>query len=518
MVVKHEGGMGILKKMAVDKAKGIAEKSKGFAKEMVIKTMKNSIPKEYKAIADKIIDKDFAKSINIKDLDKTSQQALIKSFLEKNPNLAENVFEKVPYDEIVKLLPNNKAKFLTDNNITAETIKNMNLSQLITDDGTLNISKLKDKLNITLPEGYTNEDEMNKLAKSVGKIEHIANKASMNFKFIFVIILICANFFTYRTFKDVDINKKTKAELALMYVVSYVYTLIYIMLLLYVIKWSGYISSMIFGVVVDEFDEGISLLMRESFTSTLYVLPIYIVCAILSYSLDVNIMYGNDKKYSPYFQAYSFALVIILTFILQHKANIEDEQLIRFLVISITGMSLLQNSLPTNSSGTIERIISSIVNFFINFNWNIVFILLPFILFSIGAVSLVLNPLFFLVPGSLIAVAIFGFYLLQIKFNEQMTTLHKIIFDNVLLKSFLTWILTIIVYSLPLFIMSFVKTGEVTKIVDVFLEIFNKKFANVLAVFAGVLYIFKTFLKIPDEKMRIILNLCIVLILLITKK
>jgi len=328
-----------------------------------------------------------------------------------------------------------------------------------------------------------------------------------------------ANLLTYRTFKDVAFSKDTST---LMYIIVYVYTLIYIMLLFYIFKWLGYVASYFSGMVLDDLDDKIGYYMRESLENALYVLPIYLIIVLLSFSLNVNIMYNAEKKYSPYFQIFSFLLVFLLSFTMKANDKLEDKDLIRFLLIAITVMSALQNALPTNASstnmGSIDRMITSIVNFIINFNWNLVLIFIPFVLVLIAAMSMAVNPLNVAMVIGAIIIVFFGFFLVRDKTEKVMKYFQKQMADNVVLKSTISLILLVMFYSTPLFAASYMKTGDVSKIAKLIIEIFNKKFAIILSVMGMILYSLQKFVIMSDDNTKFIFNMLIILGLYVSKK
>jgi hypothetical protein len=346
-------------------------------------------------------------------------------------------------------------------------------------------------------------------------------KSPSKYTVLFVFIMILANLLTYRTFKDVVFSKDTAT---LLYIVVYVYTLIYIMLMFYMFKWMGYVASYFSGTVLGDFDEKIGDYMKESFANAVFVLPIYLIIVLLSFSLNVNIMYNSQKKYSPYFQIFSFVIVFvgfILSFSMKSTDKMEDKDLIRFMLIAITMMGTLQSALPTNTSsmntGAIDKMINSFVNSVLNFNWNIVLIFIPFLLVLVGAMSMVVNPVNVgIVVGSLIII-ILGFFLVRDKAKKALKNFQKQITDNVLLKATLSWTLAVLFYSTPLFAASYMMTGDVSKLTTVMVEIFNKKFLIILSVMRMILYSLQKFVIISDDKIKIIFNMMIILGLQVSK-
>ena len=284
----------------------------------------------------------------------------------------------------------------------------------------------------------------------------------------------------------------------------------------------GYVVSYLSGMVLDDLDEKIGYYMKESLENALYVFPIYLIIVLLSFSLNVNIMYNSKKKYSPYFQLFSFFLVFVLSFIMKADYKLEDKDLIRYLLIAITVMSALQNALPTNTSsanaGSIDRMITSIVNFILNFNWNLVIIFIPFIIVFMGAISMVVDPIKIAIVLGAIAIVVFGLLLIRTKLTHEVQVFQKHIANNVILKSSISWILSVMFYSIPLFAASYMKTGDVSKITLAIVELFNKKFGIILSVIMAVLFSLQQFVKISDDKMKMIFNMFIVLGLYVSKK
>ena len=337
-----------------------------------------------------------------------------------------------------------------------------------------------------------------------------------------------ASFLTYMTFKNVKIEKKTKEELALMYIIIYVYTLIYIFITLCIWKWLSNVIRLTFNYETG--DKGFSSLMKSSFKNSLYVLPFYVILTILSYTLDINIMYSknmfcdkNKKCLSPNFQAYTCIIFFIITYCSKNKPDIEHVELVRYLLLAITGMSLLKNSIPANYDGTIDRITATIVNVIVNFNWNLLMILLPFILFFAFILVFVFMKqsdiemwsyiilILFICLSAFIMVCIF-----QASYKKNFLKIaQKFLFDKIVIKSLLSWVFTTVIYSLPLFIISFAKTGKTTEIWDIVSSVFNYKFGNILIFIIAIMYSFEKLLHIND-KINILVNLFIFLNLMIS--
>jgi hypothetical protein len=348
---------------------------------------------------------------------------------------------------------------------------------------------------------------------------------SGSFIMAFNVILIVANILTYRTFKDISVVGKTNIDLASMYVIVYVYTLIYISILIFLLKWVVYTSADFIGGTIDlsKFEKYISYLMKKPISIASYVLPLYVLCAIMSYSFDVNIMFGSDNMYSPYFQSFSCLLVMLFSVILEKKklTTPEGTELIRFFLMSVTALSLLQNTVSTNSTkGGLDKFIAYVVNFLLNFNWNIIFILTPFILFGLGVLSVVFKVPVVNITMLCCGAAVVILLLTLLYINENIVTFfqkaQKFLFDNIILRSLLSWMLTVLVYSMPLLFVTYANGENPSEIFEIFKEIFNVQFRKILLAIIVILYSLQKFTSASDGKIKIVLNFMIMLSLILS--
>ena len=151
--------------------------------------------------------------------------------------------------------------------------------------GTLNLAKkLAEKAaekaqNLKLTDKVESFTQLNGTSNETTDVSSV-DKSSLH---TLVGIIVIANIFTYSSFKFLNSTKRSQIELAILYVIIYVYTVLYSIALCYMSKWVVRLAN-VGGLMSEETSnnniELIETLIKNCFDLAIYTLPFHIFIGI----------------------------------------------------------------------------------------------------------------------------------------------------------------------------------------------------------------------------------------------
>jgi hypothetical protein len=241
-------------------------------------------------------------------------------------------------------------------------------------------------------------------------------------------------------------------------------------------------------------------MMKDSFMNMLYIFPIYTLIPILAITMDVDLLHIssglNKDKYSPNFQLVVGVLQLVLCLIFKNSKALEEKDLLKYMVMTITALSIGHQATTDNNTITknISKTIDLISTTFLKIDIQILLILSPVIMMFFVLLLYMFNPDLentiskTIQLSAILIVLILVLLLFEIlkgmssNFNEG---LKELIEKNKSFIFYFKWFLNVLIYTSPLIIVSIIQK-DIT-LWNVFKEIFNKYFLSMMGMLAILL-------------------------------
>lgn len=369
-------------------------------------------------------------------------------------------------------------------------------------------------------------NSQNNESKESTKVSSV-DKSSLH---ILVGIIVIANIFTYNSFKFLNSTNKSQIELAILYVIIYVYTVLYSIAICYMSKWVIRLAEVGDMVIeVDSYIEFIEKLIKNCFDLAIYTLPFHIFIGILSLSFQKHLMFDYKGNYLWSYQLFSCIISLILAYMYHDKdISLDAEQIIRYYIIFVTVLSLVKLNVNIGGASTINRFADGIVSFFLNVNLKKIVILIPLIMMIFGIAMLAFGiDIPTIIQYTCICLAVFLIILLL---GGTITYISKELGLNlnpdkpliklpIALKAISKWFIFMAVYLIPLYAYIALMKGElIQKFTNEFINIFNINFQKILGMGTFSLFFLNKILGVMDEKQMTKMSSLIILVAILLSK
>jgi len=337
--------------------------------------------------------------------------------------------------------------------------------------------------NPELVESYqTLQNEDSKESTEVSSVD----KSSLH---ILIGIIVIANIFTYSTFKFLNPTNRSQIELAILYVIIYVYTVLYSIAICYMSKWVVRLAEVGMDIKLDANIELIEKLIKNIFDLSIYILPFHILLGIISLAIQKHLMFDHNGNYLWSYQLFSCIISVVVAYMYNDKnISLDAEQIIRYYIIFVTVLSLIKMNVNIDGASTINRYADGLVSFFLNVNLKKILIIMPLIMMIFGIAMVTMN---ISVSDSLkytcIGLLVCGL-ILATSFN-LMNSYSTVNVDYEktpklpAIKAVSKWFIFMAVYLIPLYAYIAATKGElVGKFTEELMKTFNFNFQIILAI------------------------------------
>jgi len=351
---------------------------------------------------------------------------------------------------------------------------------------------------------------------------------------ILVGIIVIANIFTYSSFKFLNTTKRSQIELAILYVIIYVYTVLYSIAICYMSIWLIRLADVGGTVGIETAKNNIKLiekLIKNIFDLAIYTLPFHILIGILSLSFQKHLMFDHNGNYLWSYQLFSCIISLVLAYMYNDKnISLDAEQIIRYYIIFVTVLSLVKINVNIDGMSTINRLADGIVNLFLNINLKKIVIFLPLIMMIFGIVMVLLG---IDISAILLYICIsLGVFMKILAIGSLKTYLTKkaggdVIMNKIedkslklpILKAVSKWFIFMAVYLVPLYAYIAMTKGElVGKFTEELIKIFDINFQRILGIGTITLSILNMSFGVIDEKeMSRLISLMILSAIMLSK-
>lgn len=342
---------------------------------------------------------------------------------------------------------------------------------------------------------------------------------------ILIGIIVIANIFTYSTFKFLNPTNRSQIELAILYVIIYVYTVLYSIAICYMSKWVVRLVEVGADIKLDAKIELIEKLIKNIFDLAIYTLPFHVLIGILSLAFQQHLMFSHKNDYLWSYQLFSCIISIIVAYVYNDQdISFDAHQIIRYYIIFVTVLSLIKMNINIDGASSINRFADGIVGFFLNVNLKKILIIMPLIMMILSAAMVTLNisyanSLKYICIGLLVCGII-----LATSFN-LMNRYSKVNVDTEkrlklpVLKAVSKWFIFMAVYLAPLYAYIAMTKGElVGNFTTELMKTFDINFLKILGVGTSALFILdKAFSAMDQKEMTRVSSLMILAAILLSK-
>lgn len=367
-----------------------------------------------------------------------------------------------------------------------------------------------------------------------------------------VLTTVVSNILTYQSFKyyrkSLNASDRKSNDTFIMYPLISMYVVLYSMVALLIAKWSVEVAHTTFKFNKDFIVNIISESIQGSFQNAIRIIPFSLFIGFLTSFFEKPILFDTAGKFSPFYLAFMFVINVLIMFIYQNeKVQFSEQTIISAFILFVTILSIFKVNQPTldtkNASTGLDRLVTFILNFFLNFNVRIVYIFMPFILFFTIA--------FFMITGTTMEKAlkfsaIFSIFVIlfiivalthgAIKKHQrksqsgrnaaknfsQITSAVSYAFTTVLnpevLRPFMKTALYLALYSIPLATYIYFTSNDFSIFKQKYLGTFNKQFFEILAFSYFVTSILQKFISISQAQINKFVSLQIVIALALSNK
>ena len=343
---------------------------------------------------------------------------------------------------------------------------------------------------------------------------------------ILVGIIVIANIFTYSTFKFLNPTNRSQIELAILYVIIYVYTVLYSIAICYMSKWVVRLVEVGMDIQLDANLELLEKLIKNIFDLAIYTLPFHILIGILSLAFQKHLMFDHNGNYLWSYQLFSCIISLVVAYMYNDKnISLDAEQIIRYYIIFVTVLSLIKMNVNIDGASTINRYADGLVSFFLNVNLKKILIIMPLIMMIYGIVlamtdmgvsnSIKYICIVLLIFASILAISAFDRSKAKANANIDYEKTPKL----PAIKAVSKWFIFMAVYLIPLYAYIAVTKGElVENFSKELMKTFDINFQIILAIGTIVLFILdKTFSAMDQKQITRLSSLMILVSIMLSK-
>ena len=368
-----------------------------------------------------------------------------------------------------------------------------------------------------------------------------------------VLTTVVSNILTFQSFKyyrkSVNVKKnsegsnETSNETLVMYPLISLYVVLYSMITLLIAKWSVEVAHTTFKFDKTFIINVISEAIQGSFQNAIRMIPLSSFIGLLASFFEKPIIFDAEGKFSPFYLAFMFIVNMLSMFIYRNNmVELTEQGIISAFVMFVTVVSIFKVNQPTldtrNASTALDRFVTFCLNFFLNFNMKIIYILMPFILFFTVAFFMITETTMekALKVSALAAIFVFSFIIIALihgavkkhqrksksgrdaakNFSKITSTLGDAFttaFNPAVLRPFMKTALYLAIYSVPLAAYIHFTSKDFTLFKQKYLGTFNKQFFEILAFSYIVTSILHKFISITQEQINKFVSLQIVIAL-----
>ena len=369
----------------------------------------------------------------------------------------------------------------------------------------------------------TNAEQNN---KSKDSILISVDKSSLH---ILVGIIVIANIFTYSSFKFLNTTKRSQIELAILYVIIYVYTVLYSIAICYMSKWVVRLADVGGAVGIETAKNNIKLiekLIKNIFDLAIYTLPFHILIGILSLAFQKHLMFDHNGDYLWSYQLFSCIMSLIVAYMYNDKdISLDAEQIIRYYIIFVTVLSLVKMNVNIDGASTINRFADGIVNLVLNVNLKKRLIIMPLIIMIIGSVMVTLGisisdglKYMFMIQLGICLILAISINLMN-RYSTFNVNTEKKLAQLPVLKAVSKWFIFMGVYLVPLYLYIAMTKREVLRnFSNELMNTFDDYFQIILVAGTITLFILDKGLSVMDQKQITKLSSLMILVAILLSK
>lgn len=365
-----------------------------------------------------------------------------------------------------------------------------------------------------------------------------------------IVTTIVANILTYQSFRyyKKPTTKGATSDAIVMYPLVNLYVVLYSMLILLTGKWAVDVCHMTFSFDKEKIQSIITESIQASFQGAIRMVPFSVLMGFISFFFEKNLLFTPTGKFSPYYL--SFAFIINLCAMLIYKNNpvdLSDQNIISYFIILVTIISIFKVNQPTldtkNASSSLDRFVTFCINFFLNFNMKIVYVLMPFILFFTMIFFTITGTTFEQILKLSVLSLLFVFILIIVALihgaikkhqrksksgRDSANNLSKVTnvlsntlstaFNPAVLRPFLKTGMYLVLYSIPLAFYVYFTSNDFSILKQKYFKTFNKSFLEILAMCYIATAVLQKFITISQQQINKFVSLQIVIALVLTNK
>ena len=365
-----------------------------------------------------------------------------------------------------------------------------------------------------------------------------------------IVTTIVANILTYQSFRyyKKPTTKGATSDAIVMYPLVNLYVVLYSMLILLTGKWAVDVCHMTFSFDKEKIQSIITESIQASFQGAIRMVPLSILMGFISFFFEKNLLFTPTGKFSPYYL--SFVFIINLCTMLIYKNNpveLSDQNIISYFIILVTIISIFKVNQPTldtkNASSSLDRFVTFCINFFLNFNMKIVYVLMPFILFFTMIFFTVTGTTFEQILKLSVLSLLFVFILIIValihgaikkhqrksksgrdsadnlsKVTNVLSNTFSTAFNPAVLRPFLKTGMYLVLYSIPLAFYVYFTSNDFSILKQKYFKTFNKSFLEILAMCYIATAVLQKFITISQQQINKFVSLQIVIALVLTNK
>ena len=364
-----------------------------------------------------------------------------------------------------------------------------------------------------------------------------------------VLLLTMGNILTYNSFKYYF--KKSGSAIApiensLLYPLVNSYIGLYAIILSYVGKWIVKIATLSLGESPN-FKFMDSLLKSSiifTFKTMMYSTSMFVLIGLLTYIFKMHIAFNSKGKYSMGFQGVVFLInVALLLIATKYDLNLTDETIIRSFIIMVTLLSLIKTNIKYDNSSMVDRWSSGFANFFLNFNFKLLVIFSPFVIFGLLGYMIATETstekmtlyagIGVMIIMSFILIAIVNAKIEKHKRESEsgrkankgfMTALApfkeaaSVVFNPAVLKSIFKWATYVVIYSIPLVLYIKFTSDDFEIFKKKYFATFNQRFAVMIGCAYASMSILHKYIKLDPASIERLMSLIIASSLIMSQR
>lgn len=364
--------------------------------------------------------------------------------------------------------------------------------------------------------------------------------------YAFVLTTIVSNILTFQSFKyyrkPLTKDGNSSTETFMVYPLVSLFIVLYSMLFLISAKWSVDVANTTFDFDKARIVKIISEALQTTFQSAIRMIPFTLFIGLVNSVFGKTMIFDANGKFSPYYLAFAFLLNMYLSFLYRNdQIQFTEQGIISAFIVLVITISLIKVNTPTvntgNATNFIDRLITSTLNLFLNFNVKLLYVLMPFVLFfTLGFIALTdtstekllqVAAIFFVVVIALILFALMHSAIKKHKnsrsgkeFAKTMSTFYQAlttIVNPAILRPLLKTALYLSVYSVPLASYIYFTSNDFEIFKEKYIATFNRQFLEIIAASYVVMSILQKFITIKQEQINKLISLQLLIALVVSR-